>query len=474
MAITDIQISDELQTGAPPIKYEGNEGPQDPRQEQALALLKEEYMQYVFEQKEMDEPVMSFEEWYQSVYQASKMGVQAPREQITTEETMVREPAAFGGIMDSSTGRRAYGIGSKLKRAVRKIIPNEVARVAEVAAPFVAPFNPLIGGAMAGIGGFDRHGSLGKGLRSGLMTYGLGNVARYAGGAGPQWGLKAPGAGTGFGSYFTTPVGAETGIGKMLSDRKAPTNIDAMSGGEYGEIYKEPVFGAGDALGGEMQTVGVEAAKEKAKENYVKQTLGKIKKFGLDNKAIMGIVGVSSLAGLMSAMEQPETMESPDRGVGLPGGISGIRTEVIEAMKDPSGEKLKALRVKYPFLGAQETKNIDLMAQGGRIGKAEGGIMDLGGMEKDYRNTGGFVDLGAKEKADDVPARLSVNEFVMTADAVRGAGGGDIDKGAEIMERVMKNLEEGGRISEESQGLTNRRQGASDMFEVSERLSAVV
>jgi hypothetical protein len=61
---------------------------------------------------------------------------------------------------------------------------------------------------------------------------------------------------------------------------------------------------------------------------------------------------------------------------------------------------------------------------------AEGGIMDLGGMEKDYRETGGFVDLGAKEKADDVPARLSVNEFVFTADAVRNAGGGDIDKGA--------------------------------------------
>ena len=58
----------------------------------------------------------------------------------------------------------------------------------------------------------------------------------------------------------------------------------------------------------------------------------------------------------------------------------------------------------------------------------------------------------------------------MTADAVRGAGGGDIDKGAEIMERVMKNLEEGGRISEESQGL----KGAQEMFEVSERLSEVV
>jgi hypothetical protein len=67
--------------------------------------------------------------------------------------------------------------------------------------------------------------------------------------------------------------------------------------------------------------------------------------------------------------------------------------------------------------------------------------MDLGGMELDYRAEGGFVPIGAKEKADDVPARLSVNEFVFTADAVRSAGGGDIDKGAEIMERVMKNLE---------------------------------
>ena len=67
--------------------------------------------------------------------------------------------------------------------------------------------------------------------------------------------------------------------------------------------------------------------------------------------------------------------------------------------------------------------------------------MDLGGMEKDYRNDGGFVPLGGEEKADDVPARLSRNEFVFTADAVRNAGGGDMDRGAEVMENVMNNLE---------------------------------
>ena len=100
-------------------------------------------------------------------------------------------------------------------------------------------------------------------------------------------------------------------------------------------------------------------------------------------------------------------------------------------------------------------------ADGGRIGFEEGGgIMDLGGMEKDYRNTGGFVDIGAQEKADDVPARLSVNEFVMTADAVRGMGNGDIDLGAKRMENLMSAME--------------NKKGAQEMFNVSERLSEVV
>jgi hypothetical protein len=80
------------------------------------------------------------------------------------------------------------------------------------------------------------------------------------------------------------------------------------------------------------------------------------------------------------------------------------------------------------------------LADGGRAAFAEGGIMDLGGNEMDLRG-GGFVPLGAKEKADDVPARLSKNEFVMTADAVRAAGGGSVDKGADKMYKMMKQLE---------------------------------
>ena len=84
----------------------------------------------------------------------------------------------------------------------------------------------------------------------------------------------------------------------------------------------------------------------------------------------------------------------------------------------------------------------DPYAKGGRVKYAQGsGIMNLGGLEKDYRTTGGFVPIGAYEKKDDVPARLSKNEFVMTADAVRAAGGGSINKGAQRMYDTMKHLE---------------------------------
>jgi hypothetical protein len=116
---------------------------------------------------------------------------------------------------------------------------------------------------------------------------------------------------------------------------------------------------------------------------------------------------------------------------------------------------------------AYETAAKQLYAYGGRVGKADGGIMDLGGLEKDYRE-GGFVPLGEKERADDVPARLSKNEFVFTADAVRAAGQGDIDQGAEVMQNMMDNLEAGGTISEESQGMNP----AQEMFDQSQMLES--
>jgi hypothetical protein len=160
------------------------------------------------------------------------------------------------------------------------------------------------------------------------------------------------------------------------------------------------------------------------------------------------IFGGSALAGLLSSSEDEE--EPYDRGPGLD--IDAIR-------RDPYG-------TKGPAFG--------FYAEGGNVkepvAKNTMRLLDMNGMEKDYRADGGFVPIGRMERADDVPARLSKNEFVFTADAVRNAGDGDIDKGAEVMYNMMKNLEAGGDISEESQGLN----GARDMFQTSKRLEEVL
>jgi len=186
--------------------------------------------------------------------------------------------------------------------------------------------------------------------------------------------------------------------------------------------------------------------------------LGSIKKFSDlkflgegANVNINRLIGLTSLAPYIfgDGTDQDEE-ETYYRGPGLD--IDAIR-------RDPYGTKGPA----YGFY-----------AEGGDVkepvAKDTMPLLDMNGMEKDYRADGGFVPIGRMERADDVPARLSKNEFVFTADAVRNAGDGDIDKGAEVMYNVMKNLEAGGNISEESQGLN----GARNMFQTSKRLEEVL
>ena len=630
MAITDINISEELVTNAPSIKYRGEEGPKSPQEMEKMVdldLLREQYEQYLYDLEEQKPgfPPMSFEEFAISIMGDQSKGPVLPNDPTKPIQPFQPKPqgpvlpdrqmAAYGGIMGRD-GRKQYGLGSFLKKTVRKIIPNEVADIAVKAAPFIAPFNPLAAGIASGLGSFDQTGSITSGLKSGLMNYGLGQGARYLGGADFQ-GLQNPFSR----EAFSMPTG-EGGI-KNLTEKFFPKNkeIEAISGSDF-EQFKEPVFGKGDALGGEMLTTATDGGEKIIKEKAPLNVKKLFEKSGMNTKALLGILGLSAAAGAYTAATSvDDVLTDVQRGSGLdseiPSGILSIRTEVIEAMKDPSGKKLAALRTKYPFLGTQASKDVANMAMGGRIGfnrgllagptpqqrqaeqaistsdldnfidagqgiklyvgqpiiknyyskedsgrrneaffeiidpetgsmstisevdfyekygkpnanggrigfktgllvpedemtektnqmilqmhnrgadidtistitekdaayinsiissqnqKAEGGIMDLGGMEKDYRAEGGFVPIGKQEKADDVPARLSVNEFVFTADAVRNAGGGDIDKGAEVMENMMKNLEAGGRVSEESQGMG----GAQQMFEVSERLSEVI
>jgi len=128
---------------------------------------------------------------------------------------MNRQLYGIGNLVE----REKYGIGSKLKKFVRNIIPNEVASIASAAAPFVAPFNPLLAAGMSGLGSFDRTGSISKGLTSAALTYGGGQIARGIGGAGFQTGFNpfdaaslGQSASSFIGVPYSSPLGTTTGL----------------------------------------------------------------------------------------------------------------------------------------------------------------------------------------------------------------------------------------------------------------------
>ena len=123
-----------------------------------------------------------------------------------------------------------------------------------------------------------------------------------------------------------------------------------------------------------------------------------------------------------------------------------------------AAEKAKEEFERMSMGRIEETRTI--AAIGGKMDTASDNAMQAAGIEGlpirqnpkgvkelDLRNTGGFIPpVGIKEKEDDIPAMLSNNEFVFTADAVRGAGDGDINLGAQRMYDTMKMLEAGGKV----------------------------
>jgi len=115
--------------------------------------------------------------------------------------------------------------------------------------------------------------------------------------------------------------------------------------------------------------------------------------------------------------------------------------EITFKRKPNSLEELKQFyRDRYDYKGPGDVKMQEDIKEKVVMEAKDGGLMNLGGKEMDMRG-GGFIPIGKKERADDVPARLSKNEFVMTADAVRAAGGGSVNEGAKRMYETMNKLE---------------------------------
>jgi hypothetical protein len=106
----------------------------------------------------------------------------------------------------------------------------------------------------------------------------------------------------------------------------------------------------------------------------------------------------------------------------------------------PEGVFYKGKAKDYP--GASKAikdalkKNREKKAEGGLLGLKKGGVP----AEFDYRG-GGIIEVGSKPKADDVPARLSKGEFVLTKKAVDGIGNGSNREGAKVLYQLMDKLE---------------------------------
>jgi hypothetical protein len=198
---------------------------------------------------------------------------------------------------------------------------------------------------------------------------------------------------------------------------------------------------------------------------------------GSFNPFLRKVAGDTAFSGLGEALSKIGLVnKSGGLTAGGIGSLFGV-TSLLSALQKPKEDDFdiedyyekEGLRDFIASLGQRNR----FLAEGGKaepVAKKTMPLLDLDGQEMDFRAEGGFVPIGRMEKADDVPARLSKNEFVFTAEAVRNAGDGDVDKGAEVMYNTMKNLEAGGTMSEESQG----QDGAKEMFQTAQRLGEVI
>ena len=167
-------------------------------------------------------------------------------------------------------------------------------------------------------------------------------------------------------------------------------------------------------------------------------------------KAALGIAGASAIGGMLTkkAQEDVEALrQSGDRGL-LQGYLrryygnlnpNASAEEIEEFVRTNSAE---GGRMKYAMGSPEENAMQASGIMGLPLNENPAGVTEL-----DLRETGGFIPpVGVKEKADDIPAMLSNNEFVFTADAVKGMGDGNVNLGAQRMYDMMKKLENGGRV----------------------------
>ena len=312
--------------------------------------------------------------------------------------------------------KRAFKkITKPVAKVLDKVVPNEIKPFLPYAAA-LAPY--AFGPGVVGASGFQgilanpiARASLMGGLNLGAQLSQEGSEGEFSGISTLLAGLQGFGTAAGADQYLQnlrTPMAGEegfTGLGAIKSRAIdiGQKGVDVLQGA--GEVLRDPF----------------------------NQGLGDIAKAG----AIPFTQGSMDL-GMATARKALKDYEAELAE------FNRLSGELQEASDADRRSAITASMLRANFTQDVIDETLDqlglLLKDGGVVKMKDGGIMDLGGKEMDMRG-GGFIPIGAKERADDVPARLSKNEFVMTADAVRAAGGGSVNKGAKRMYDLMHKLE---------------------------------
>ena len=387
-----------------------------------------------------------------------------------TNSGLTSLPEYQGGGYIDQYGRQKYGLGKFVKKITKpvakildKIVPNEI----KPALPFIAAALPFT---QFGAGLFAKLGSLGGLASSQLAPYigagiiGAGSQLAQEGAA--ERGLNLPSLAL---STFGGGAAASgtLGLGAGLREGMTVANLGdtGITAGQGAEILKDyPAFAE---RGLEFKDVYSGLGYEDP--TLLQNTSNLLKSTAASASDYLG-EGSKSLGRLTSGDFSQVGGDLVTVGKTMGPGQIGAATETADRVAQDAldeynrqqaalgqtvaqnkADQIFYIRQAMQQAGFNEDEIVGAIskfgfADGGRVGYSKGGgLMNLkmGGMpvEMDLRAKGGFVPLGKKERADDVPARLSKNEFVFTAKAVRGAGKGDVKKGAKRMYQLMRQYE---------------------------------
>ena len=379
-------------------------------------------------------------------------------------------------------------VHKKIKKFVKKAIPKEIAPfVPAVAGMFLGPaVSGILGNLGAGLAAKGGIGSLvGKALTNKMVAGGLGRALVDVGAQAltsdrisPASALLSGGLGA-LGGYESGSLlkGANPNLTSSLST-KLRTGLDKAltQGAKLGRVGN--LEGDFDLIAaGKMANVGgtLKAADDElaAQKERAKQLAMESEAFRIGDNAERRQSIISSMLAAGFDRRQAEAAAAEEGYAmggrvglemgGMPERGGGANEEAMAEMMmnmesdefyiDGEGN-LRRIPRRRPRMNTRPGMNEDaiadqmfMMQMNERMGRKDGGKVPglPAGRQVDARE-GMFIPMGGAKRADDVPAMLSVNEFVLNDDAVAGlgklmTGNPDPRAGARALYKIQDQLE---------------------------------